>query len=325
MSEIRLSEIKQLFRDREKIFPIWFLGNSESLKIIKQYNVSQSKLHDEKLPMEEFIKWHSYNQVHAAVELSKLYIRMISSNYSNGLYSNGLRHILRDKFSREIWLFFRLSEFFPEVHQFSQKIFSQKIIDDIIKCPFEINWNSPVKDPERNDWTKENMCRYVAIVFYRQVNKEQVEMLFPYIIDSLPFWILTYWIENGLIDIYPYSQKIITHVKGVFDKNKNDNHGRIAYLRILGGSRFEQEEYQDITQLRKFIVATNNFPELHQKLVTLFDNEVRLYNIRSFDHHVYQCKSIFESSYDIKYFQALPFINGTRMKVVKRWFKWRLE
>ena len=169
------------------------------------------------------------------------------------------------------------------------------------------------------------MCEYVVSFFYSQVDNKQVEMLVPYVIDTISLNILSFWIEKGLVNIYPYSSTIISRVKGVLDEHKNYLHGDIASLQILGGSRYEQEESQKITRLRKFIVATNNFPELHQKLVTLFDNEVRLYNIRSFDHHVYNCKYIFESSYDIKYFQALPFINGTRMKVVKRWFKWVLE
>lgn len=144
-------------------------------------------------------------------------------------------------------------------------------------------------------------------------------MLFPYVIDSLPFRILTYWIESCLINIYRYCQKIISRVQGVFDKCKIQNLNHIASLKILGG--YEQEEYKIITELRKFIISTNKFPKLYQKLVILFDNEVRLYNILSFDHHVYSS----ESSYDIKHFQALPFIDGYRMKVVKWCFKWKLE
>lgn len=313
-----MSEIEKVFENREEIFPKWFLESLGVLRIIEQHKIRHSKLLDERLPFDKYCYWDRYYRTNSAGKLINLYIDRILNHYSNGLYSGRLHNLLRDKNSREIWLFYRLSKYKnnDDVHKFAQKI-----IDDIIKCPFEIDWNFPIKDPFLPDWTKEKMCTHITSDFYQQVNKEQVEMLFPYVINSSPFWILTFWIENGLINIYPYSQKIISRVQGVFDKCKIENRNHIASLKILGGSRYEQKEYPITTELRKFIVSTKKFPKLYSKLVILFDNEVKLYNIMSFDHHVYFC----ESSYDIKHFQALPFIDGSRMKVVKRWFKWVLE
>ena len=306
-----------MFRRREEIFPKWFLVTEECIQIIENHKENISRLVDRKLSLDKFSECALLYDIYSVSDLIRLYINTILD-----YYSNGWPILLREKKYRYIWLFFRLSVLnHKDVHKFSQKI-----IDDIIRCPFEIEWSIPFKDPIASDWTKKRMCEYVVSLFSSQVDNKQVEMLIPYVIDTIFLNILSFWIEKGLVNIYPYSSKIISRVKGVLDKYKNDYpYGDIASLQILGGSRYEQKESQNITQLRKFIVATNNFPELHQKLVTLFDNEVRLYNIRSFDHHVYMCKSVFESSYDIKYFQALPFINGTRMKVVKRWFKWVLE
>lgn len=304
-----------MFRRREELFPKWFLVAEECLQIIEKHKVNISRLVDRKLPLDEFRECASLYDAYSAIDLIKLYTNIIL-----GYYSNGWPILLREKKCRYIWLFFRSSVLdYKDVHKFSQKI-----IDDIINCPFEIDWSIPLKDPITIDWTKKSMCECVASYFTRQVDKKQVAMLFPYVFDTIDLPILTFWIEKGLINIYQYSSKIISRVQGVLDKyskNRTFPYDQIAYIKILGGFRYEQREARDITELRKFIVSTNKFPELYQKLVTLFDNAVRLYNVRSFDHHVYTS----ESNFEIKYFQALPFIDGSCMKVVKRWFKWVLE
>lgn len=152
-----------MFIDREEIFPEWFLGGLDVLKIIEQHKICHSKLSDEHPPYEKYCKWKTIYRITAGSGLMKLYIGMILNHYSNGLYSGRLHNIPQDKNSRDIWLFYRLSELDNDdnLHKFSQKI-----IDDIIKCPFEIDWNFPIKDPYwSDDWTKDRMCTHIAQSF----------------------------------------------------------------------------------------------------------------------------------------------------------------
>ena len=318
-----------VFRSREEIFPKWFLETEKCLQIIEKSKAYYSKINDEVKRLPRPFPWQQFSEkllvsdAFDGIDLTELYINTILA-----YYSDGWPIVLQKKKVRYVWLFFRLN---ARIFDNDVRKFSQKIIDDIVKCPFEIDWSIPFQDTvggSSYSWTKKHMCETIANTFAGQVNKTQVEMLFPYVFDTIHLNTLTFWMEKGLINVNLHSSKIISRVQGVLDnysKNRPFPYDQIAYLKILGGSRYEQREQSDITELRKIIVSTNKFPELHQKLVTLFDNAVRLYNISSFDHHVHNCKYIFESSYDIPYFQALPFIDGTRMKVVKRWFKWVLE
>lgn len=318
-----------VFRSREEIFPKWFLETEKCLQIIEKSKAYHSKINDEVKCLPRPFPWQQFSEkllvsdAFDGIDLTELYINTIL-----GYYSDGWPIVLQKKKVRYVWLFFRLN---ARIFDKDVRKFSQKIIDDIVKCPFEIDWSIPFQltvEGLSGSWTKKHMCETIANTFAGQVNKKQVEMLFPYVFDTINLNTLTFWMENGLINVNLHSSKIISRVQGVLDnysKNRPFPYDQIAYLEILGGSRYEQREQSTITELRKIIVSTNKFPELHQKLVTLFDNAVRLYNISSFDHHVYNCKYIFESSYDIPDFQALPFIDGTRMKVVKRWFKWVLE
>ena len=321
-------KVASVFRSREEIFPKWFLETEKCLQIIERNKKYHSRLNEEQNSFRRFT-WQQFEEnillqdLYDGIDLIQLY-----NNTILGYYSDGWPIVLQKKKVRYVWLFFRLN---ARIFDKDVRKFSQKIIDDIVKCPFEIDWSIPFQDTVEGSsysWTKKHMCEYVANIFACQVNKKQVEMLFPYVFDTILLQYLTFWIENGLININLHSSKIISRVQGVLDnysKNRPFPYDHIASLQILGGSSYEQRENRDITELRKIIVSTNKFPELHQKLATLFDNAVRLYNISSFNHHVHNCKYIFESSYDIPYFQALPFIDGTRMKVVKRWFKWVLE
>lgn len=321
-------KVVSVFRSREEIFPKWFLETEKCLQIIERNKEYHSRINEEQKNFRRFT-WQQFEENvflqdgYDGCDLIQLY-----NNTILGYYSDGWPIVLPKKKVRYVWLFFRLN---ARLFDNDVRKFSQKIIDDIVKCPFEIDWSIPFQDTVEGSsysWTKKRMCEIVANTFACQVNKKQVEMLFPYVFDTIHLNTLTFWMENGLINVNQHSSKIISRVQGVLDnysKNRPFPYDHIASLQILGGSRYEQRENRDITELRKIIVSTSKFPELHQKLVTLFDNAVRLYNISSFDHHVHNCKDIFESSYKIPYFQALPFIDGTRMKVVKRWFKWVLE
>lgn len=321
-------KVASVFRSREEIFPKWFLETEKCLQIIERNKEYHSRINEEQKNFRRF----TWQQFEENVFLQDLYdgcdLIQLYNNTILGYYSDGWPIVLQKKKVRYVWLFFRLN---ARLFDNDVRKFSQKIIDDIVKCPFEINWSIPFQDIVEGSsysWTKKHMCETIANTFAGQVNKKQVEMLFPYVFDTINLNTLTFWMENGLINVNLHSSKIISRVQGVLDnysKNRPFPYDQIAYLKILGGSRYEQREQHNITELRKIIVSTNKFPELHKKLVTLFDNAVRLYNISSFDHHVHNCKYIFESSYKIPYFQALPFIDGTRMKVVKRWFKWVLE
>lgn len=321
-------KVASVFRSREEIFPKWFLETEKCLQIIERNKEYHSRINEEQNNFRRFT-WQQFSEnvllqdCYDGCDLIQLY-----NNTILGYYSDGWPIVLQKKKVRYVWLFFRLN---ARIFDKDVRKFSQKIIDDIVKCPFEIDWSIPFQltvEGLSGSWTKKHMCETIANTFAGQVNQKQVEMLFPYVFDTINLNTLTFWMGNGLINVNLHSSKIISRVQGVLDnysKNRPFPYDQIAYLKILGGSRYEQREQSTITELRKIIVSTNKFPELHQKLVTLFDNAVRLYNISSFDHHVYNCKYIFESSYDIPDFQALPFIDGTRMKVVKRWFKWVLE
>lgn len=313
-------KVASVFRSREEIFPKWFLETEKCLQIIERNKEYHSRINEEQKNFRRFT-WQQFSEnvflqdLYDGIDLIQLY-----NNTILGYYSDGWPIVLQEKKVRYVWSFFCLVVHVFDDKEYVQKL-SQKIIDDIVKCPFEIDWSIPFQDPvvgSSYSWTKKHMCETIANTFARQVNKKQVEMLFPYVFDTIHLNALTFWMEKGLINVNLHSSKIISRVQGVLNNYKDSS---IAYLHNLGGYRYEQKEYQDMTDLRKFIISTHKFQELYQKLVTLFDEKVRLYNIRSFDSYVYQC----DSSYDIKNFQALPFIDGTRMKVVKRWFKWVLE
>lgn len=293
-------KVASVFRSREEIFPKWFLETEKCLQIIERNKEYRSRLNEEqnnsrRFTMQQFSENVLLRNTYDGCDLIQLY-----NNTILGYYSDGWPIVLQKKKVRYVWLFFRLN---ARILDKDVRKFSQKIIDDIVKCPFEIDWSIPFQltvEGLSGSWTKKHMCEIVANTFACQVNKKQVEMLFPYVFDTISLRALTFWMEKGLINVNLHSSKIISRVQGVLNKQKED---------------------QGMTDLRKFIISTHKFQELYQKLVTLFDEKVRLYNIKSFDSYVYQC----DSSYDIKHFQALPFIDGSRMKVKKRWFKWVLE
>ena len=92
-------------------------------------------------------------------------------------YSDGWPIVLQKKKVRYVWLFFRLN---ARIFDKDVREFSQKIIDDIVKCPFEIDWSIPFQltvEGLSGSWTKKQMCETIANTFAGQVNKKQVEML----------------------------------------------------------------------------------------------------------------------------------------------------
>ncbi len=120
------------------IFPKWFLESEKCLQIIdaaKKYAGSlNADAKAKKLTIDRVGELSSQNAKFAGASLVDLYTNVILEYYSVGWPIS----LQKYKF-RNIWLFYILNT--DRCHEYHQSI-----IDDIIKCPFEIDWNIPVND-----------------------------------------------------------------------------------------------------------------------------------------------------------------------------------